>query len=121
MNPQNHPLYEGIVDIAAAVQAAERAAEQHIISVAHLTIRTLETQQRFGVSPHVAQPAIEHLRRAMDVSFEGRDAVVAAHSAYGKIAAAAGASADTFGPTWPCTKGFASSAQREDTQLRAVA
>ena len=121
MKPQDHPLYEGIIEVAAAVQAAERAADDTIISAAELAICTLKARQRFGVSPHAAQPAMDHLRRAIDISFEGWAAIVAAHSEYGRIAAAAGATPETWGPTWPCTDGKAGNPPAESHTLRVAA
>lgn len=41
--PADHPLYKGIMTIAAAVQTAERSADRGIISTAQLIITTLQT------------------------------------------------------------------------------
>lgn len=103
-NPSDHPLFDGIMTIAAAVQTAERSADTGIISTAELIIATLKTQNDHGLAPSLAEPALAKLRRAIDAHLEGRTAIVEAHAEYGRIAASLGASPTSFGPTWPCTQ-----------------
>lgn len=102
--PTDHPLYDGVMIIAAAVQTAEASADTGIISTAELIIATLKAQKEHGLAPSLAEPALVNLRRAMDAHLEGRTAIVEAHAEYGRIAASMGATPTSFGPTWPCTQ-----------------
>ncbi|GLI99077.1 hypothetical protein [Sphingobium sp. BS19] len=102
--PSDHPIFDGIMTIAAAVQTAEQSADTGIISTAELIIATLKTQNDHGLAPSLAEPALVKLRRAMDAHLEGRTAIVEAHAEYRRIAASLGATPTSFGPTWPCTQ-----------------
>lgn len=102
--PSDHPLFDGVMTIAAAVQTAERSADTGIISTAELIIATLKTQHDHGLAPSLAEPALAKLRRAINAHLEGRAAIIEAHAEYGRIAATMGATPTSFGPTWPCTQ-----------------
>jgi len=117
-NASDHPLFDGIMKIAAAVQTAEKSADTGIISTAELIIATLKTQNDHGLAPSLAEPALAKLRRAIDAHLEGRTAIVEAHAEYGKIAASMGATPTSFGPTWPCTQ---RGARKSSPPLAAVA
>lgn len=117
--PQDHPHYAAILDVAAAIQAAEQSADAGIRATAALIVKTLDVQSEQGLAPHTVEPVLAGLKRAISAHLDGRSAIVESHLAYGRIAAGLGATAEDWGPTWPCADARIP-APRRDT-LRAVA
>jgi hypothetical protein len=100
--PTDHPLHGGIMNVAAAIQLAEKSADSGIVSTAELIIATIRVQEDQGLPPGIAEPALAQLRRAIDAHMESRRAIVEAHAEYGRITRRFGATPESFGPTWPC-------------------
>jgi hypothetical protein len=117
--PQNHPHYQAILEVAAAIQVAEREADAGIRATAKLIVKTLDVQVEQGLAPASVEPVMAGLKRAIAAHMEGRAAILDSHKEYGRLAADLGATASSWGPTWPCKTARVRTPERKT--LRAVA
>lgn len=102
VDPINHPQYDLILAMAAAVQAAERDTDESIKTLSKLIATTVEEFTDAKLPASSAQRALDRLATAIGSQIEGRRLLTEAHREYGRVAKSLGASADDWGPGWPC-------------------
>lgn len=120
VDPTSHPQYRNILAVSAAVLAAERDTDQSIKTLSALIATTLTEFADAGLPAAAAQRALDNLAVAMNTQIEGRRMLTEAHRDYGRVAQSLGASADEWGPTWPCHE-IRSASKPKPAPLRRVA
>ncbi|HEX4694714.1 hypothetical protein [Sphingomonas sp.] len=102
VDPTNHPQYQNILAVSAAVLAAERDVDKSILALSNLVATTIEQYADAKLPAHMAQSALTKLAQALSVNVEGRRLLGEAHLEYGRTAKVLGATPDDWGPNWPC-------------------
>lgn len=102
VHPTNHPQYNAIVSVAEAVMAAERRSDESIKTLSNLIATTVAEFADARLPAWSAQPALDKLALSISGQIEGRRLLTEAHREYGRVAKSIGASADEWGPNWPC-------------------
>ena len=102
VDPTNHPHYDHIVAVSAAVLAAERDMDASILALSKLVASTIEHYAEARLPAQMAQPALAKLAGALTANIDSRRLLGEAHREYGRTAKALGATADDWGPDWPC-------------------
>jgi hypothetical protein len=102
VDPINHPQYDAILAVSAAVLAAERDMDSSIVKLSKLVSTTIETYGDAKLPAAMAQPALVKLTEALTAHVDSRRLLGEAHREYGRTAKMLGASADAWGPDWPC-------------------
>jgi hypothetical protein len=103
-DPTNHPHYDAILAVSAAVLTAERDVDNSLVALSKLMATTIEQYSDAGLPAHMAQPALVKIAEALTVNVDGRRLLGEAHREYGRTAKMLGATAEDWGPLWPCTK-----------------
>lgn len=119
VDPTNHPQYDAILTVSAAVLAAERDMDSSIIKLSKLVATTLETYGDARLPAAMAQPALAKLTEALTAHIDSRRLLGEAHREYGRTAKILGATAEQWGPLWPCAQVEDAKAVR--TPLRVAA
>jgi len=104
VDPTNHPHYDAILAVSAAVLAAERDVDTSILALSKLMATTIEQYADARLPAHMAQPALAKIAEALTVNVDGRRLLGEAHREYGRTAKMLGATAEDWGPYWPCSK-----------------
>lgn len=102
VDPTNHPHYEAILAVSAAVLAAERDMDSSIAKLSKLVSTTIETYGDANLPAQMAQPALAKLTEALTAHVDSRRLLGEAHREYGRTAKMLGATAEDWGPSWPC-------------------
>jgi hypothetical protein len=102
VDPTNHPQYDAILAVSAAVLAAERDMDSSIVKLSKLVSTTIETYGDAKLPAAMAQPALVKLTEALTAHVDSRRLLGEAHREYGRTAKMLGATADGWGPVWPC-------------------
>lgn len=102
VDPINHPHYDAILTVSAAVLAAERDMDSSIVKLSKLVSTTIETYGDAKLPAAMAQPALVKLTEALTAHVDSRRLLGEAHREYGRTAKMLGATADGWGPVWPC-------------------
>jgi hypothetical protein len=102
VDPTNHPNHANILAVSAAVLAAERDVDSSILALSKLIATTIEQFAEAKMPAHLAQPALAKLTEALSTNVDGRRLLGEAHREYGRTAKMLGATADLWGPDWPC-------------------
>ncbi len=102
VDPANHPHYDAILAVSAAVLAAERDMDKSIAKLSKLVTTTIETFGDAGLPAAMAQPALVKLVEALAAHVDSRRLLGDAHREYGRTAKRLGASPEAWGPNWPC-------------------
>ncbi len=102
VDPTNHPYYDAILAISAAVLAAERDMDKSIAELSKLMTTTIETYGEAKLPAAMAQPALVKLAEALTAHVDSRRLLGEAHREYGRTAKTLGASSEAWGPDWPC-------------------
>jgi hypothetical protein len=119
VDPTNHPQYETIVAISKAVLAAERDTDASIVTLSHLVSATIEEFAEAKLPAALAQRALDKLAQSITGQIDSRRLLVEAHREYGRAAKTLGATADDWGPWWPCSQ--LTEAKPARTPLRVAA
>ena len=69
-----------------------------------LVATTIETYAEAKLPAQMAQPALAKLADALTANVDSRRLLGEAHREYGRTAKALGATAEDWGPLWPCSK-----------------
>lgn len=101
-NPTDHPHYEAILTVSAAVMSAERDVDMSILALSKLMATTIEQYADAKLPAHLAQAALAKITEALTVNVDGRRLLGEAHREYGRTAKMLGATAAGWGPDWPC-------------------
>lgn len=101
-DPTNHPQYEAILAVSAAVLTAERDVDSSIVALSKLMASTIEHYADAKLPAQMAQPALAKITEALTANIDGRRLLGEAHREYGRTAKLLGATADGWGPAWPC-------------------
>ena len=101
-DPTNHPQYDAILAVSAAVLAAERDMDSSIAKLSKLVSTTIETYGEAKLPAAMAQPALVKLTDALTAHVDSRRLLGEAHREYGRTAKMLGATAEDWGPVWPC-------------------
>jgi predicted nucleic acid-binding protein len=104
-NPLDHPHYEAIRTVAAAVLSSEKQLDDCILSALVLMSTTISTVEKEGLPRQSVQPAIDRIEAAVESLLTTRREIIATHQEYGKLAHGLGASPEAFGDFWPCPTG----------------
>jgi hypothetical protein len=102
VDPTNHPQYDAILAVSAAVLAAERDMDSSIVKLSKLVSTTIETYGDAKLPAAMAQPALVKLTEALTAHVDSRRLLGEAHREYGRTAKMLGATAEGWGPDWPC-------------------
>ena len=102
VDPTQHPQYDTILAVSAAVMAAERDTDASIVTLAKLVSATIEEFAEAKLPAAMAQRALDKLALSIHGQIESRRLLCEAHREYGRTAKSLGATADDWGPTWPC-------------------
>ena len=102
VDPTNHPHYDAIVAVSAAVLAAEHDMDSSIVRLSKLVSTTIETYGDAKLPAAMAQPALAKLTEALTAHVDSRRLLGEAHREYGRTAKMLGATAEEWGPVWPC-------------------
>ncbi|MBN8815489.1 MAG: hypothetical protein J0J06_08595 [Sphingomonas sp.] len=102
VDPTNHPHYDAILTVSAAVLAAERDMDSSIVKLSQLVSTTIETYGDAKLPAAMAQPALAKLTEALTAHVDSRRLLGEAHREYGRTAKMLGATAEEWGPVWPC-------------------
>ncbi len=102
VDPTNHPYYDTILAISAAVLAAERDMDKSIAQLSKLVTTTIEVYGEAKLPAAMAQPALAKLTEALAAHVDSRRLLGEAHREYGRTAKRLGASPEAWGPSWPC-------------------
>jgi len=119
VDPTNHAQYANILAVSAAVLTAERDVDTSIVALSKLMATTIEQYTDAKLPAHMAQPALAKLAEALTVNVDGRRLLGEAHREYGRTAKMLGATAEDWGPLWPCSK--VEEAKPARTPLRVAA
>lgn len=102
VDPNNHPQFANILAVSAAVMTAERDVDTSILALSKLMATTIEQYGDAKLPAHMAQPALAKLVEALTANVDGRRLLGEAHHEYGRTAKMLGATAEGWGPDWPC-------------------
>ena len=102
VDPTNHPQYDTILAVSAAVLSAERDVDTSIVALSKLMATTIEQYAEAKLPAHMAQPALAKLVEAVTANVDSRRLLGEAHREYGRTAKMLGATAEDWGPGWPC-------------------
>ncbi|THD34802.1 MAG: hypothetical protein E7773_14175 [Sphingomonas sp.] len=102
VDPTNHPQYDTILAVAAAVMAAERDTDASIKALSQLVSTTIDEFAEARLPAGLSQRALDKLASSIAGQIESRRLLTEAHREFGRAAKALGATADGWGPTWPC-------------------
>jgi hypothetical protein len=104
IDPTNHPQYANILAVSAAVLDAERDVDTSILALSKLMATTIEQYADAQMPAQMAQPALAKIAEALTANVATRRLIGEAHLEYGRTAKMLGATAEDWGPLWPCTK-----------------
>jgi hypothetical protein len=104
VDPTNHPHYDAILAVSAAVLDAERDVDTSILALSKLMATTIEQYTDAKLPAQAAQPALAKIAEALSANVHTRRLIGEAHLEYGRTAKMLGATAEDWGPLWPCTK-----------------
>lgn len=121
VDPTNHPHYDAIIAVSAAVLTAERDVDTSILTLSKLMATTIEHFAEAQLPAQLAQPALGKLVEALSANVEGRRLLGEAHREYGRTAKVLGAAADDWGPVWPCPGITTDDARRARPALKVAA
>lgn len=102
VDPTNHPCYANILAVSAAVLDAERDVDSSLLALSKLMAATIEQYADAKLPAQMAQPALLKIAEALTANVDTRRLLGEAHLEYGRTAKALGATADAWGPGWPC-------------------
>ena len=102
VDPKNHPQYDLILSISAAVLAAERDMDTSIVTLSKLVATTIEDFAAAEMPVSMSQRALDKLAAALTAHVDTRRLLGEAHGEYGRSAKMLGASPEAWGPDWPC-------------------
>lgn len=102
VDPTNHPQFANILAVSAAVLTAERDVDTSILALSKLMSTTIEEYADAKLPAHMAQPALAKLVGALTANVDSRRLLGEAHLEYGRTAKQLGATAEGWGPDWPC-------------------
>ena len=120
-DPTNHPQYDTILAVSAAVLAAERDMDNSIVALSKLVTTTIDEFAAAELPGAMSQRALGKLAEAISAHVESRKLLVEAHGEYGRTAKMLGATAEDWGPWWPCPSGKTGSDRPMKKPLRVVA
>jgi len=121
VDPTNHPHYDAILTVSAAVLAAERDMDSSIAKLSKLVATTIETYGDARLPAAIAQPALVKLTEALTAHVDSRRLLGEAHREYGRTAKMLGATAEGWGPDWPCPAMTTEDAQPARRPLKIAA
>lgn len=121
VDPTNHPQYDTILAISAAVLAAERDMDKSIVTLSKLVATTIEEFADAQLPGVMSQRALGKLSEALNAHVDSRRLLVEAHGEYGRTAKRLGATAEEWGPWWPCPSGKTMTTEPVKQPLRVVA
>lgn len=121
VDPTNHPNYNAILAVSAAVLTAERDVDASILALSKLVTTTIEQYAQAKLPAHMAQPALAKLAEALTVNVDGRRLLGEAHLEYGRTAKLLGATPTAWGPDWPCPAMTTEEAQPAPRPLKIAA
>jgi hypothetical protein len=102
VDPTDHPQYDAILAISAAVLAAEHGMDSSLAQLSKLVTTTIEAYGEAKLPAAMAQPALVKLTEALAAHVDSRRLLGDAHREYGRTAKMLGASHEAWGPVWPC-------------------
>ncbi|MDB5679749.1 hypothetical protein [Sphingomonas bacterium] len=102
VDPTNHPCYANILAVSAAVLDAERDVDGSIVALSKLMATTIEQYADAKLPAFAAQSALARLTEALTANVDTRRLLGEAHKEYGRTAKMLGATAEEWGPGWPC-------------------
>ena len=105
VDPTSHPQYANILAVSAAVLAAERDVDGSIVALSKLMATTVEQYADAKLPAFAAQSALARLAEALTANVDSRRLLGEAHKEYGRTAKMIGATAEDWGPVWPCPQG----------------
>jgi|GEM_PF-1190665 len=120
VDPTNHPQYDLINSISAAVLAAERDMDNSIVALSKLVTTTIEDFADAELPASMSQRALDKLADALTAHVGTRRLLGDAHRKYGRTAKSLGATAEDWGPWWPCPDGKAKTIEPTKQPLRVV-
>lgn len=104
VDPNNHPQFANILAVSAAVMTAEGDVDTSIVALSKLVTTTIEQYADAKLPAALAQPALTKLTEALTAHVDSRRLLGEAHREYGRTAKMLGATAEDWGPLWPCSK-----------------
>ena len=84
---------------------AERDVDTSILALSKLMATTIEQYADAKLPAQMAQPALAKIAEALTANVDTRRLLGEAHREYGRTAKMLGATADGWGPVWPCPQG----------------
>lgn len=121
VDPTANPKYDLIMSMSAAILDAERDMDKSIVALSTLVSKTIGEFAEAELPASMAQRALEKLAAAIGTNIDSRRLLGEAHREYGRTAKMLGATAEDWGPWWPCPSGKTDNTQPTRQPLRVVA
>lgn len=121
VDPTTNPKYDLIMSMSAAILDAERDMDKSIVALSTLVSKTIGEFAEAELPASMSQRALEKLAAAIGTNVDSRRLLGEAHREYGRTAKMLGATAEDWGPWWPCPSGKTDNGQRVTQPLRVVA
>jgi len=102
VDPTANPQYDLIMSMSAAILDAERDMDKSIVTLSALVSKTITEFAEAELPVSMSQRALEKLAESITAHVGTRRLLGEAHREYGRAAKALGATADGWGPGWPC-------------------
>ena len=120
-DPTNHSKYDLIMSMSAAILNAERDMDKSIVALSTLVSKTIGEFAEAELPVSMSQRALEKLAAAIGTNVDSRRLLGEAHREYGRTAKMLGATAEDWGPWWPCPSGKTDNNLPVKQPLRIVA